>query len=271
MKIYNTLEVLGELETAIYNKIPFSLIRFGDGGIKLIHAYYYNDDEQLDQIVEKEGIPKDKIKNLIDLWAMSASTSDFVDTPAVYFSTTFWPRVKGHKKMSDKTIERLKMWRRIYQIANFEVRKFCNPEVNFLSCLDIFGEKGFPDIIKDKKICIISSRSDLKHVLKDYNFDSILIPGFTLNQYRVFPRVLNRIKDDAKKYDIWLVAAGELGRIYSGIIKFHGGIAFDIGSTIDFWANKVIPLRLNQYITVDDKNDMKVKLIDKGLDYKEFI
>lgn len=265
------MEVLDSLEQAIIDNNPFSLIRFGDGGIKLIHSYFYNDDEQLDQIVEKEGIPKDKIKNLLDLWTVSASTADFVDTPAVYFNKEFWPRVKGHKNMSQKTIDRLKMWKRIYEIANFDIKKYCNPEVNFLACLDMFEERGFPDYLKDKKFCVITSREDLHLILKNYKFDLVIVPGFTNYQYRVFPRVLNKIKADANKYDLWLVAAGELGRIYSGIIKFHGGRAFDIGSTVDFWATKIIPLRLNQYIAVSMKDNMRVTLFGEGERYRDFI
>ncbi len=272
MKVYNTLEVLQKLEDSINAKIPFSLVRFGDGGIKLIHAYFYNDNDQLDQIIKKEGIPRDKIKSLIDLWAISATTADFVDTPYVYFSDEFWPRVRGHKSMSKRTIERLKMWRRIYRIANFDVKNYCNPEVNFLSCLNIFENKGFPDILKDKKICIITSRSDLKKVLSSYTtyIDIVNIPGFTYNQYEVFHRVLNKIKLDSKKYDLWLVAAGELGRIYTGIIKFHGGISFDIGSVVDFWATGEIPVRLSPYVEID-QNHLKIKLTEEGEKYKEFL
>lgn len=271
IKIYKTMEVLDSLEKAITDKESFSLIRFGDGGIKLIHSYFYSDDKQLDLIVEKEGIPRDKIKNLLDLWTISATTADFVDTPAVYFQDDFWPRVKGHKNMSQKTIDRLKMWKRIYEIANFDIQKYCNPEVNFLSCLDIFEERGFPNCLKNKKFCIITSREDMHNVLKDYNFDLVIVPGFTNYQYRVFPRVLNKIKNDAKNYDLWLVAAGELGRIYSGLIKFHGGVSFDIGSTIDFWLTKIIPLRLNQYIGVSLEDDMRVTLIGEGKKYRDFI
>ncbi len=273
MRIYKTLEVLQKLEESIDTKTPFSLVRFGDGGIKLIHSYFYNDTDQIEQIVEKEGIPKGKFKNLIDLWAISASTADFVDTPYVYFSGEFWPRVKGHKSMSKRTIERLKMWRRIYRLANFDVKNYCNPEVNFLSCLNIFGNKGFPDLFKDKKICIITSRLDLKRTLKPYttNIDIVNIPGFTHNQYDVFQRVLNKIKLDSKKYDLWLVAAGELGRIYTGIIKFHGGISFDIGSTVDFWATGEIPVRLSPYVEIDYRNKLKIKLTQEGEKYREFL
>ena len=273
MKVYKTLEVLQKLEDSINTKSPFSLVRFGDGGIKLIHSYFYNDNDQLDQIVEKEGIPRDKIKNLIDLWAMSATTADFVDTPYVYFSGEFWPRVKGHKNMSKRTIERLKMWKRIYRIANFDVKNYCNPEVNFLSCLNIFGNKGFPNILKDKKVCIITSRLDMKKTLAPYitNVDVVNVPGFTYNQYDVFQRVLNKIKLDSKKYDLWLIAAGELGRIYTGIIKFHGGISFDIGSTVDFWATGEIPVRLSPYVEEDYRNKLKIKLTQEGEKYREFL
>lgn len=102
MRIYKTVEILTSLKEAIDTRAPFSLIRFGDGGIKLIHAYFYNDRDQLDQIVEKEGIPYDKIKSLIDLWAIASSNANYIDTPEVYFTETFWPRVKGHKKISEK-------------------------------------------------------------------------------------------------------------------------------------------------------------------------
>ncbi len=273
MRIYKTEEVLNNLKKAIEFREPFSLIRFGDGGIKLIHAYFYNDRDQLDQIVEKEGIPCDKIKSLIDLWAISASNANFIDTPQVYFSSKFWPRVKGQKNISEKTIQRLKMWDKLYKIANFEIKNFCNPEVNFLSCLNFFRYNGFPDLIINKKVCIITSREDIKRILVHYNadIDVVNIPGFTMNQYRVFSDVLDKIKSDARKYDLWLVAAGELGRVYSGIIKFNGGRAFDIGSTVDYWVTKRIPDRLKLFIEQDDNFNLKVKLTEKGSLYRQHI
>lgn len=273
MKIYKTVEILTSLKEAIDTRAPFSLIRFGDGGIKLIHAYFYNDRDQLDQIVEKEGIPYDKIKSLIDLWAIASSNANYIDTPEVYFTETFWPRVKGHKKISEKTVQRLKMWKRLYKIANFEIENFCNPEVNFLSCLNYFRYNGFPDLLVNKKVCIITSRDDLKKVLVHYNadIDIIQVPGFTMNQYKVFQDVLGKIKSDARKYDLWLVAAGELGRIYPGIIKFNGGRAFDIGSTVDYWVTKRIPDRLKLFIEQDDNFSLKVKLTEKGSQYRQYI
>jgi hypothetical protein len=92
-----------------------------------------------------------------------------------------------------------------------------------------------------------------------------------MNQYKVFQDVLNKIKSDARKYDLWLVAAGELGRIYPGIIKFNGGRAFDIGSTVDYWVTKRIPDRLKLFIEQDDNFNLKVKLTEKGSLYRQHI
>ena len=62
MRIYKTLEVLQKLEESIITKTPFSLVRFGDGGIKLIHSYFYNDTDQIEQIVEKREFQRESLK-----------------------------------------------------------------------------------------------------------------------------------------------------------------------------------------------------------------
>ena len=41
----------------------------------------------------------------------------------------------------------------------------------------------------------------------------------------------------AYKGEVFLVAAGFLGKIYCNIIKEQGGIALDIGSAADYWLN----------------------------------
>ena len=55
MRIYKIDEILDRLQTCIDFKIPFSHIRFGDGGIKFIHSIIKKDIEQLNIIVDKEG------------------------------------------------------------------------------------------------------------------------------------------------------------------------------------------------------------------------
>ena len=100
-----------------------------------------------------------------------------------------------------------------------------------------------------RKICIITARPEVKTVLKDYNVDIVKIVGHYENQYKnSFNNVADIIKKTAKEYDFWMIAAGELGRIYTGMIKEYGGRAIDIGFIVEFWLGEDIHPRLELYL-----------------------
>ena len=67
VKVEKTKIILNKLEKSIKTKTPFSILRFGDGTIKAIHAFLNNDYNQLKEISDQEGIPMmlyfAKIKN----------------------------------------------------------------------------------------------------------------------------------------------------------------------------------------------------------------
>jgi hypothetical protein len=68
-------DILNKLDNCIQYKLPFSHIRFGDGGIKFLHGIIYNDDVNVAKST-KQYIRKftdDIISNLI------ASRIDFID------------------------------------------------------------------------------------------------------------------------------------------------------------------------------------------------
>ena len=98
MKINTVREILRKLEICIENDLPFSHLRFGDGGIKLIHSILYKDLEQLEIIIRKEGLPKDDIMSFFELWGFYARRADYIDTPEVYFTDEFWPRLRTPTK-----------------------------------------------------------------------------------------------------------------------------------------------------------------------------
>ena len=88
------------------------------------------------------------------------------------------------KAMSKKTIMRLKMWKQLYSKIGIVNESYCNPEVNFLSCIiGKFGKVCLPDLLKDIKICCITSRCDVNEKLPDYNIDVLKINGKFENQY----------------------------------------------------------------------------------------
>jgi hypothetical protein len=276
INIVKTLHILNKLEFAINNKQSFGLTRFGDGTIKAIHAYLNNDYKQIINISEQEGIPVSGFKKIINFWAASANYCDYIDTPEVYFSDKFWDRTKGIKKkqMSSKTIMRLKMWKELYDKIGITNTNYCNPEVNFLSC--IIGstiKKCLPDILKDRKIYCITSRNDVKKKLSNYfDINFFQISGKFDNQFNnSFSDVINEIDLHSTDYDLWLIAAGELGRIYPGLIKFKGGRALDIGSLIDFWCGEELPSRLKPYLATTIHDPLKLVFTENGKEFSKYI
>jgi hypothetical protein len=275
MRIFTVEEVLNDLENCIIEQKPFSLLRYGDGGIKFIHSIIFDDYEQLNEIIIKEGIPRNHIIEILELWGYYGRQANYIDTPEVYFSNKFWPRLKGpDKPMSLKTRERLLMWKELYNRAEIDNNNFCNPEINFLSILRRSNKRNLFDIMKDRKICCITTFPDIKDVLVDhsYNIDVLKIVGQYENQYdNSFKDIISIIKERANNYDLWLVAGGELGRLYTGYIKQLGGRAFDIGFVIEYWLELDIPVRLRPFVKQNPFKRLELLLKSKGYKFNRYI
>jgi len=275
MTIYNTGEVLGELDRCIKHDEPFSHIRFGDGGIKFLHSVLYDDQDQLQIIIRKEGLPPHKIVEIFELWGYYARAATFIDSPEVYFNNTFWPRVKKPGKAINSDTElKLRDWYKYYDDAEFDNESYCNPESNYLMILKTSKYKNIFDLMKKRRVCIISVFPRIKYELNKlkYKADIVQIVAHYQNQYKnSFTQVTELIKEKATSYDFWLVAAGELGRIYSGLIKEYGGRTIDIGFVIEYWLTGYIHPRLHAYLTRNKKNKFELSLTEKGREYLEYI
>lgn len=46
------------------------------------------------------------------------------------------------------------------------------------------------------------------------------------------------IKEKSSQYDLFLIGAGLLARVYCGEVKRNGGRVFDSGRLFDFWSGK---------------------------------
>lgn len=279
MKIYKIDEILSKLKNCIEERKPFSHIRFGDGGIKMLASLFEKNIGHLEIISKKEGIPLNKMVYVAELWGYYARRADFIDTPEVYFNKEFWPRIKKYnedgeiKQISERTLELLLMWPDIYYNAEFDNFNFCNPESNYLLITRKDGE-NLLDIMENKKICIITAKPQVRSNLKDLNtkIDIFTIAGHYQEHYNTsFNKTIEFIKSMARYYDLFLVAGGELGRIYSGVIKESGGRAIDIGFVIEFWCGLELHPRLTYFLKRNPNNPLELILTDKGKEYERFI
>ena len=83
--------------------------------------------------------------------------------------------------------------------------------------------------------------------------------------------VIDFIETRANNYDLWIISAGELGRIYTGLIKHLGGRAFDTGFVIDYWCTGYIHPRLRRFIQQNPDNRLEFILTAAGKEYEKFI
>lgn len=263
------------LDSSIKERSPFCLIRFGDGGIKFIHAFLFDDIEQMIPISIKEGLPLNKIACIAEQWAHAATHANYIDSPEMYFDGRFWPRIrKAHKSITRKTEERMLMWEDLYGRLEFENYNYCNPESNYLSVLRGNNWLNILDIMKKRKICIITAKPEIKSVMLEhgYNVDIIEIVGHNKNQYEnSYHNVMKYIEQNANQYDLFLVAAGELGRVYSGKISELGGRCFDIGFIIEFWIGERIHPRLWPFMKRSITNPLELRLTERGRKFERYI
>ena len=276
MKIHSVNEILTKLESCILNDIPFSHIRFGDGGIKYMAAVLRGDSSHLSEIMKKEGMPHNRILEILDLWGYYARQADYIDSPQVYYDGYFWPRVnKGSREISKATDKKMITWRDLYSRCEIDNESYCNPESNYLMTIRFRKKrKNILDLMEGRKVCIITAKPEIKEQLIDVGYDIDIVPivGQYENQYKYsFNNVVSRIQETATKYDFWLTAAGELGRIYSGIIKECGGRTIDIGFIIEFWFGEELHPRLAPFIKRNPKNYLETKLHDKGKLFARYI
>lgn len=166
------------------------------------------------------------------------------------------------------------MWDDLYGRLEFENYDYCNPESNYLSVLRVNGWPNILDVMKDRKICMITARPKVKAVLRTYNYDIDVVPivGHFEDQYEnSYHQVMEYIEQKANSYDLWLVCAGELGRLYSGRIRELGGRTFDLGFIAEFWLGQRIHPRLRPFMERSLNNGMELILTDEGKKYEEFI
>jgi len=224
-------------------------------------------------IIKKEGIPKSKLMEVFELWGYYARHADFIDTPEIYYTDKFWNREKGPGiSISPNTEYRMRMWRDLYSRAEFDNENYCNPESNYLMVTKIKQNKTIVDLMRNKKIAIITARPEVKSVFGNFDVDVFEIVGHYENQYKnSFKKIVDVIEKTSKNYDFWLIAAGELGRLYSGLIKENGGRTIDIGFIIEFWLGEELHPRLSSYLFRRKRNRLELELSFTGKKYEDYI
>ncbi len=128
IKLVSASEVILKFKKSVEERNPFSLIRFGDGGLKVIKAYLNR--KKLLATSRKEGIPHDFFGELVRQWVIMANDADYIDSCDFYFKDAF------HKKRAHTSRGTKRMmydWKALFKKVGINInREFCSPEMGLL-------------------------------------------------------------------------------------------------------------------------------------------
>ncbi len=160
-------------------------------------------------------------------------------------------------------------WNKIHEQAGIVNTKYCSPVLHYFSIVN--NEFNLFDIMKNRKIFCISNQIEICKDLKEKSGATVIdyykIPrqgikgAHYLNHYQ---NILDLIDSKAKEYDLFLIGAGFLGRIYCNRVKIKGGRSFDSGRLFDVWSEtRIIDGRASRFLKFN-KEMMLVERLKKN-------
>lgn len=217
-------------------RVPFSLVRMGDGEISILE-YPRTGDQRMQHVLRRAM--EDRVygaKEISDIKAGMVRACLTANIIGIYDS--FEP--------NDLTLTYTDTW----QSNGIVDATICHPNVHFY----LQGTGLLEQLLSEaERVTLISGRSLEKNLSARFpnsKIDQLFVP--VERQYQVngerfgshFPAVYNEIKEAISPEGanhLFLIGAGLLGKEYASIVKERGGFALDIGSVFDYWAN--IPTR----------------------------
>lgn len=243
------------------NKKPFSLVRIGDGDLRLmknidkIKLFKEGKIEILEigyiRKFRQQGIEPKKIPDIYEIYEESCNNANYISGFDCWLdSPDYWNRKTGSK--AAKKV--LKNWKQTYEKMNIINENYCNPDINF----HLFMHENFNllNFIKNEKICLITPWVGAIKRLKKcgFNVDHIKIPHMNLKGTKIkdvkditklsegkiwhstlYDNIKNEISEKCNNCSIFFVGSGTLGRGYCDHIKKCGRISIDIGKVMDSW------------------------------------
>jgi len=262
--IYKLEEILNDIKFHLDKNLPFSLTRFGDGDIKLVRSILKRSPSF--KKMSRSGIPMQKTEQILKIYKMSLNNSNYIPNFDVYFSDDFWSR-----SFSRGTEKRVRDWEDVYKEIGIINKNYCNPEIGFLLFLN--EKNNLLDIIKDKTVCLVTSRKEVKVKFDRMKIKNkiILIPGKNSNHYSKFKTIKKNIINHSKTCDIFLIGAGVLGKAYTNLVKKNGKMGIDIGQVFETWGTNSMPIRNKGRIKLIGKKNLRFELTNKTRKFKKFI
>ena len=264
--LYRLDHILVDIDTHLTNKRPFSIVRLGDGDLKMIKIILRGDYAA--RKFRQQGIPNDPVafKKVLDIYRKSCNSANYISNFDVYFDDEIlWKRT-----IKNKTLIKMKDWKDVYEQVGITNINYCSPELGVY----FFLRRGINlfSLMKNIKICLVTCFHNVEGLLRKrgYNVKTFRIPGRFGNHYSHYDKKIKQLKKIVKDYDLFIVGGGMFGRGYSNCIKRNGGITVDIGQVFDVWNGVRLPERLRGLVKYNRKQ-MDFTLTERGKKYEGVI
>ena len=244
--IYNVTttnnQLLLKIINRVKNKIPTSIIRKSDGenviigynnikGIKF--RKYLKKLRHFNISYFNFSFQKFFRQELVN----SFYNADYIGVPIKYF---YYGYTSSVRKFEPEITKYFSFNKKKYVDNHFQLEFIKIPNKNSLN------SPIAEELISNKKIGLIT-HFNLNDFFLKFNSKvkyQISIPKRDLRKFNVkmnlkkYHNIINFIKLNADKVDIWFLSAGAYAKPFSNYIKKYNGIAIDLGSVVDTWANE---------------------------------
>lgn len=257
----NVEEIFSKIEHCLNLKIPFSLIRLGDGegawlSIDLEDEHSFQSLYKLNRssFLQEWFDDKNLINNFDFVKLMYEMDAVIADADVVGITDEMRIHVEYQLGSTRGIPSCVNVLRKLLQITSSKPVSFsvCTAMVNLELMMGGFLEKL---IAGKRKVGLISCHSELPEIIKqtlqvqEVKFHKIpgekgrkTIIGYEAAHGQHYPDVFTSITKDISFTEpgmLYLVAAGSLGKLYCNFVKKSGGVAIDIGSVADIWLGKI--------------------------------
>jgi len=267
---YKLNQVLDDIDYHITNKIPFSIIRLGDGDISILKELVSGEFNS--KRSKREGYKKKDKDDILSIYRESCNNANYVSGFEMFLNNKmFWRSANPPKMITPECANDVRDWKNIYKVSGITNTNFIHPDLGWQMFLQ--EAQNLFHIIKGHRICLITCFPKAVKVLenkKGIKANIIIIPGRFKNHYSSHTRIKKEIKQMSKKYDVFLVGGGAVGRGYSNHVKKMGKVAIDIGKIFDMWVGKTW-IKVYRKWVIPHKQTLDFSLTPEGQKFRKYL
>jgi hypothetical protein len=241
-------QIVEKIQLAITNKKGFSFVRLGDGegnilGLQLSDLLDMSrrHANEISQLQFGKGVLSQADQELLSAYLMDSMRS--VDVLGIMSPLSLLRRIETHElPFARQLAGNIMNYRVLYEKFNAQFNDFeyIDSAINY----DPYWENEVLQIaLNSACIGIVGPHPEAVDYFKDRQIDDVLyfnipgerkyFPGEASHFHDVFPAIVSALSGQDFSGRVFLVGGGLLGKYYCHLIKACGGVALDIGSTMD--------------------------------------